>query len=166
MTGDFGDGDRVIERLVGDVRDIDQHAEAVHLEDDLLAAVREAVVVLDLGIVDVTGRVGPFVGVRPAQGHVAHAEAVEIAQHANVVFDGVSAFDPQERGQFVLAVGALDVGDTERHHHAVGMAGRLLVDGIDEIERVAGEVALVGFRFHPDGKELGAQGCRLWPCRD
>ena len=37
------------------------------------------------------------------------------------------------------------------------MAGRLLVDRIDKIERVSGEVSLVGFRFHPDGKELGAE---------
>jgi hypothetical protein len=37
------------------------------------------------------------------------------------------------------------------------MAGRLLVDGIDQVERVAGEVALVRFRIDPDGKELGAE---------
>jgi hypothetical protein len=77
------------------------------------------------------------------QGHVAHAEAVEIAQEADVVFDGVSAFDAQQGGELVLAVGALDVFDAEGHHHAVGMAGGLFVDGIDEIERVAGVVAFV-----------------------
>ena len=153
----FADGDGIVERLVGDVRDVDQHAQAVHLEDDLLAAVGEAVVVLDFGIVDVARRVGPFVGVRPAQGHVAHAEAVEIAEQANVVFDGVAAFNAEQCGKFVFAVGALDVGDAESHHHAVGMAGGLLIDRIDEIERVAGEVALVGFRVHPDGEELGAE---------
>src|SRR6266478_3081737 len=61
--GRFGDSDRVIERLVGDVRDIDQHAEAIHLEDDLLAAIGQAVVVLNFRIIDVAGRVGPLVGV-------------------------------------------------------------------------------------------------------
>src|SRR5260370_1015799 len=50
--GRFGDGNRVVERLVGNVRNIDQHAEAVHLEHDLLAAVGEAVVGLDFWIVD------------------------------------------------------------------------------------------------------------------
>ena len=69
----------------------------------------------------------------------------------------MAAFNAEQGGEFVLAVGALDVVDAEGHHHAVGMAGRLLVDRIDEIERVAGEVALVGFRFDPDGKELGAE---------
>ncbi len=75
----------------------------------------------------------------------------------------MAAFNAEQGGELVLAVGALDVVDTEGHHHAVGMAGGLLVDRIDEIERVAGEMALVGFRLHPDGKELGAEiaGFRL-----
>jgi len=36
------DGDGVVERLVGNVGDIHHHAEAVHLEDDLLATLGEA----------------------------------------------------------------------------------------------------------------------------
>src|ERR1019366_2554598 len=97
------------------------------------------------------------VRVRPAQGHVAHAEAVEIAKDANIVFNGVAAFNAEQGGELVLAMSAFDVGDTESHHHAIRMAGRLLINRIDEIERVAGEVALVGFRVYPDRKELGAE---------
>jgi hypothetical protein len=43
------------------------------------------------------------------------------------------------------------------------MMGRLFVHRIDEVERVAGEVALVGFRVDPDGKKFGAEiaGLRL-----
>src|SRR5438132_12651457 len=37
------------------------------------------------------------------------------------------------------------------------MTGGLLVDRINQIERVLGEVALVSCRLDPDGKELGAQ---------
>jgi len=37
------------------------------------------------------------------------------------------------------------------------MARCLLIDGIDQVEGVLGEVALIGFRFDPDGKELSAQ---------
>ena len=155
--GSFGGGDCVPERLVGDVRDVDHHAQAVHLEHNLLAEIGEAVVVLDLGVVDVAGGVGPFVGVRPGERHVAHAEPVVIAQQVHVVLDRVAAFDAHERGEFVLAMGALDVGHGEGHHHAVGMMRRLLVDGIDEIERVAGEVALVSIGVDPDGKELRAE---------
>ena len=39
--------------------------------------------------------------------------------------------------------------------YAVGMAGGLLIDRIDKIERLVGEVALVGVRLDPNGKKLG-----------
>src|SRR5207248_9957573 len=51
----------------------------------------------------------------------------------------------------------LDLGDAEGHHHAVGVMRGLLINGIDEIERVLREVALIRFRFNPYGKELRAQ---------
>jgi hypothetical protein len=75
----------------------------------------------------------------------------------------MSAFNSKERGEFVFAMGALNVGGAEGHHHAIGMPGGLLVNGIDEIERVTCEVALVGFRLDLDGEELGAEisGFRL-----
>jgi len=68
---------------------------------------------------------------------------------------------PSRAAELVLAVGALDVVDAEGHHHAVGMAGGLFVDGIDEIERVAGVVAFVSFGLDPDGEELGSKIARL-----
>ena len=37
------------------------------------------------------------------------------------------------------------------------MARRLFVHGIDQIEGVLSEVALVGFRVDPDGEELRAK---------
>ena len=103
------------------------------------------------------GGIGPFVGVRPGERHVAHAQAVVVAQQVDIVLDRVPALDPHQRGEFVLLVGALDVGCGESHHHAVGMPRGLLVDGIDQIESVLGEVALVGLWFHPDREEFGAQ---------
>jgi len=50
---------------------------------------------------------------------IAHAEAVEIAQEADVVS---MECPPSMRagGELVLAVGALDVVDAEGHHHASG----------------------------------------------
>ena len=63
ITGALRRGDRVPERLVRHVRDIHHHAQAVHLEHHLLAEVGQPVVMLHLGIVDVAGRVRPFVGV-------------------------------------------------------------------------------------------------------
>ena len=155
--GSFRHRNGVVKSLVGNVGDVHQHAQAIHLEDDLLAAVCQAIVVLDLGIVDIARGVGPLVGIRPAQSHVTNAEAVEIAQQVDIVFDRVTAFDTHQRSQFLLFVGTLDIVGAERHHHAVGMPRRLLINRIDQIERVAGEVALVGLRLHPDGKELSAK---------
>jgi hypothetical protein len=54
-------------------------------------------------------------------------------------------------------VRALDVGHGKGHHHAVRMPRRLLIDRVDQIECMSGEVALVGLRFHPDGEELRAE---------
>ena len=157
MTGALLSADRVVEGLVGDVGDIHQHAKTVHLEDDLLAAIGQAVVMLDLWIVDVAGRVGPFVRIRPAQGHVANAEAIEITQQVNVIFDGVSTLNAKQRGELVLTVSPLDICHAESHHHAIGMAGRLLVNGIDQIERVSGEVSLICLGIDPDRKEFRAK---------
>ncbi len=148
------------------MRNVDHHAQPVHLQNNLLAEIREAVVVLNLGVVDVAGGVGPFIGVRPRERHVAHAQAVVIAQQVHVVLDRVSAFDAHERGQFVLAVGALDVGDGKGHHHAVGMMRRLLVDRVDQIEGVAGEMALIGLGVDPDGEKFRAQIAAGEPYRE
>ena len=67
--------DRVPERLVGDVRDVDQHAESIHLANDLPAEVREPA--MPPGV---AGRVGPAVAVVPGERHVTDAEIVEVRE--------------------------------------------------------------------------------------
>ena len=37
------------------------------------------------------------------------------------------------------------------------MPGRLLIDGIDQVESVLREMALIGFWLNPDGKKFGTQ---------
>ena len=54
-------------------------------------------------------------------------------------------------------MGTLDVLDGVGHRHAIRMTRCLLINGIDQVEGVLSEVALIGFRFDPDGKELRAQ---------
>ena len=51
--------------------------------------------VFDFLVVKVAAGVAKLVGVRPGQRHVAHAEAVVIAKHADVSLDGVAALDAQ-----------------------------------------------------------------------
>ena len=58
------DDQRAVKRLVGNVRDIHHHAQAIHLVNDILAEITEAVFGVGNGrIVDIAGRVGPAVGV-------------------------------------------------------------------------------------------------------
>ena len=103
MRGDDGGAcgfDDVPEGFVGDVGDVDHHAEAIHLLHDLFAEGRESVVVVDSFVFEVAGGVGPVVGVGPGEGHVTDAEAVVVAEEAEGVFDGVAAFDAHEDGEF------------------------------------------------------------------
>ena len=73
----LGDRQHVAERLVGDVRDVDHHAEPVQLADDVLAERRQAVVRRLVG-----GRVGPVVVLEMRQRQVADAERGVLAQDA------------------------------------------------------------------------------------
>jgi hypothetical protein len=112
---------------------------------------------LNFGIVDVAGGVGPLVGIRPAQRHVAHTETIEIAQQVNVILDGMPALDAHQGSELFLLVGALDLLDGIGHHHAIGMTRRLLVDRIDQVQCMLREVSSVGCGIDPDGEELRSQ---------
>ena len=116
----FAGSHHVIESLIGNVGYVDHHSQAVHFKDNLFAKISETVMVLDSWIGDVARGVGPFIGVGPTQSHVAHAQAVVVTQQVHVIFDGVSAFDSHERGQFFLLVRMFDVSHGERHHMRSG----------------------------------------------
>src|ERR1700688_2017343 len=64
------------------------------------------------------------------------------------------AFNAKQRRQFVLAMCALNIGNTKSHHHPVRMPRRLFINRIDQIERVVREMALIGFRFDPNGEKF------------
>ncbi len=107
--------------------------------------------------VEVAAGVAQFVGVRPGERHVAHAETVVVAQHADVALNGVAALDAHQRGQLVLAVRGEDVLGAEGHHHLVGMQTGLLVHRVDHVERALDFLALELLGIDPDGEELGAK---------
>ena len=50
----------------------------------------------------VAAGIAELVGVRPGQRHVAHAQAVVVAQHADIAFYGMAALDAHQRCQFML----------------------------------------------------------------
>src|SRR5947209_17270742 len=66
----------------------------------------------------------------------------------------MSALNPHQGGKLVLAVSAFDIRNRERHCHLFGMTCGLLIHRIDQVERLLGEVSLIGLRINPDRKEL------------
>ena len=91
------------------MRQIYEHAEAIHLADDLLAELRKPAVARFIGC-----GVRPVVGVEVGQRHVADAEPVVVAERTERILDGVPSLDAEERGDAALAVRALDVICAER----------------------------------------------------
>ena len=70
------------------MRNIDQHAESIHLVHNIFAKVSQAVVLLFAA-----RGVGPIIRVVPRQRHVAHAQSIEFTQRRQRVLDRVSTFD-------------------------------------------------------------------------
>jgi len=157
--GGGGGFEGVVKSFVGGVGDVDHHAEAVHLVDDVFAEGGEAVVVVDFGVVDVALRIGPVVGVEVGKGHVADAERVEIAEEAEGVFDSVPAFDAHQGGDPAVVVGVDDSlgGGGEDEVFRVGL-NDVGADGVDHLEgAVGGVIAVDVVGVDEDGEELCAE---------
>jgi len=162
VRGDDGGGggfEGVVKSFVGGVGDVDHHAEAVHLADDVFAEGGEAVVVVDFGVVDVALGVGPVVGVEVGEGHVADAEGVVIAEEAEGVFDGVPAFDAHEGGDAAVDVGVDDLLGGGGEGEVFGVGGDDVgADGVDHLQGAVGGVVAVDIvGVDEDGEELCAE---------
>ncbi len=70
------------------MRQVDQHAQPVHLANDLSSELGEAIVA---GAVH--GGVGPIKGDVMGERHIAYAQVVVGAQRSERVLDGVATFD-------------------------------------------------------------------------
>jgi hypothetical protein len=58
----------------------------------------------------------------------------------------------------MFLVGAFDVSHAVSHHHAIGVALGLVIDGIDQIGRPLGVVGgISGGRLHPYGEKFGPE---------
>ena len=144
-----GRGQRVVERLVGDVGNVHHHAQTVHPFHHCAPEIRQAV---PLRLV--TRRVRPLgvLGVR--QRHVADAQAIENIERAQVVLDDVAAFDSHQDRDLLLAVDARDVVRRERQIEGVRMAGHLLVHQVNQVERAMDQVLGGPIDADPDREEL------------
>ena len=121
MIGALRDVKRVIKRRIRRVRDVDHHAQPVHLAHHVLAERRQAIVMHHLGVVEVALRVGPVVGIEVGERHIADAERIVVAQQAQRVFNRVAAFDPHQRRDLVLLVRALDLVRGRRKDKVIRM---------------------------------------------
>jgi len=92
------------------MREVDHHAETVHLGNHLAAESGKAVVVQNRWIVQIAGRIGPVVGVGPGQRHVTDTERVVSPQQRQRVLDRVAAFDAHQHGEFAGSARGQNVG--------------------------------------------------------
>ena len=97
--------DRLSHRVVGDMAEVDQHAGAVQLADDLLAERRESAVRMLA-----RGRVRPVRVVVVGERHVAGAETSQDAQGAEGVPDRMASLNPDHRRDPALGSDLPDVG--------------------------------------------------------
>jgi len=126
----FGaDRNGIVERLVGDVRYVDQHSQAIHLLDDLLAEIGESIV-LRL----VCGGIGPFVVAEVGERHSADPQAMVHAQHRHVVADLMAAFERQYNRQLAGLGDALDVAGIQSLFRFALMRIEHFLRGVPEVE--------------------------------
>ena len=125
-----------------DVREVDEHAERVHLAHDVAAEVGQPAALRLVG-----GRVRPRQVVVVRQRHVAHAERVQHAQHGERAVDAVPALGAEQRRDPALGVGALDIG--RRRAPASSRSGwcatirstKSICSSVAVTARVAGQIA-------------------------
>ena len=137
MTGARGRVQRVVHGGDRDVRQVDEHAEALHLRHDLAAEVRQA------AAVRLVGRgVGPADVVVVRQRHVADAKGVQRAEHAERAVDAVAALRAEQGGDLARLERRLHVVGGQRELEAARVGGDHPVHHVDLLEdRRHGRVA-------------------------
>ena len=158
--------ERVVERLIGGVRDIDDHAEPVHLVHDFFAERREPIVVLDLRIVDVGGGVGEPICIPMRQGHVADAEPVIVAQQARAVFNRVTAFESHQARDFMALMRFFDIGGGQGRTEGAGITVEdVVLYGVDHLKRtIGGMIAVYVGSGDIHGEENRTDAALFEPC--
>ncbi len=149
---------RVVHRGNRDMRQVDQHAQALHLADHVSAEIGQTA-----GRRGIRGRVGPADVHVVGQGHVPHAELVQHAQRAERGGDAMAAFGAEQRGHPAGGEDPLHVGGGQRElqgrrigrDHPAGQVDLLEHRGDGGVPRDRGR--------HEDRPELGAHPARREP---
>src|SRR5690606_7924237 len=122
----------------GDVGEVDQHAEPVHLPHDLAAERGQAA---RPGLVG--RRVGPVHVVVVGERQIAHAEVVQPPQGAQGVGDRVAALRAHQGGDAAVRPGRLHVGGGQRGRQVLGVTVQQLPYAVDLFEGGGDGVRLV-----------------------
>ena len=141
-----------------DVGQVDQHAEPLHLPDDLAAERGQAP-----GGRLVGRRVGPGQVQVVGQRQVPDAEQVQGPQHAQRVRDRMTALGPEQGCDPAAGHDPLHVGSGERQLERVRIAGGKLPDQVDLLKRRGHRGLALQVGRHVHRPELGADPARGQP---
>src|ERR1017187_3085335 len=157
MGGNHRNGARIDGRgdcLVGGVRNVDHHAEAVHFPNHFTPAIVQPVPLRRR-----TARVR--IVARPVvrrKLHRTHAQAVHLPDHGRVAIQVEAAFDVQDGGNLAAPVYAFDVPSGARYLDALAVTPDLFDGGIQHAQRLFGfqtpGIVVLG---HENGKEKRAE---------
>ena len=142
--------ERVVESLIGNVGDIDQHSLPVHFGDNLLSVVGEAVVCRLVG-----GGVRPFVVVEMRQRHITNAKIAVDSHHADVVAQHVAAFKAHQDSNFALSMGPSNIFRGAGESQIVRILPHVFANCINLIESFLNRRRSHDAAVDPDGKENG-----------
>ncbi len=165
MRRDDGLGRRlhgVEERRVGDVRDVDHHAELVHRLHDAQAQRREAT-----RLAGVAGASAESVRVGPRERHVTSAAIVELVEPRDEpvvggVAQAVRALDADQERDLVGRRGRANLVRRARQDGDARVLRDEAVDRVELRDRVRVRLLSgIELRRHPHGQELGVEPARL-----
>jgi hypothetical protein len=145
--------------FAGDVREVDDHADAVHLGDDLLAKLAEADArgvgraALVLGEALVDAGLGPGDGAGVGERHVGDAHLLELTEERERAVEDVAALEADEGGDFASLPGGGGVGGGAAEAGLVGVDFGDALDQIDLLQDSFGGL-LERMAGHPGGPEL------------
>src|SRR5581483_9234169 len=97
-------GKRIVKSLVGNMRDVDQHPNPIHLAHNVFAVICQTVVDRLVG-----GGIRPLVVIEVRESHVADTQVAVDADHADVIAEHVAAFDAHQDCNLALVVNAAHI---------------------------------------------------------
>ena len=126
----FADFERIVKCFVAYVRDVYQHALAVHFTNDLFPVRGEPVVNGGVG-----HRVSPVVRIEMRQRHRAHTQFVKQAQDSDAIPDQMAALQTRQRGQLSGAMDAHNIVGGRGQFDIFGIRAQFLTQSVQTLER-------------------------------